>query len=440
MRSAKARWAAFCAVAIVTAVSGCGSKSEPEMPGACTPAASSNGVTTSTISGIDSTATNVMKITVDGSLCGSDAYPNEPCASVQVCNPGGSCATIDHLLVDTGSNGLRIFKSVLTAKGIAPTPVAAADGGSLAECVGFGDGSSEWGQVGLVDLVMGNEPKISNIPIHVIDSTYAGAPTQCTSAGSTPDVDPSIGFNGIIGLGLFAEDCGSFCVTKKSSGMYYSCASGSCSQSVAALGKQVVNPVTWLTTDNNGIVVALPSVPDAGAASADGYIFFGIGTRSNNAPDAVQLYQADVDTMSTVFSPFSDTSIMSFIDSGSSLIFFPWPPFEDSSLYSLIPDCSDEHGSGMSGFYCPESTRTTAATNIGVNDTASSCVGFSVANAYTQLQSGSNKVFSNLTGSAGDDLGSVFDWGLPFFLGRKVYIGIENKSASGLGTGPFWAY
>jgi hypothetical protein len=44
-------------------------------------------------------------------------------------------------------------------------------------------------------------------------------------------------------------------------------------------------------------------------------------------------------------------------------------------------------------------------------------------------------VFADIGGS----FPSGFDWGLPFFFGRNVHVGLEG-TVSILGTGPYWAY
>ncbi|MGC1455798.1 MAG: DUF3443 family protein, partial [Nitrospirota bacterium] len=127
-----------------------------------------------TTGGSGITGNNVLSITVNGSLCSSAtsaSYPNKPCVSVTVCNPGGSstCQTIDDILLDTGSFGLRIFKSIL-GPAMAFTQVAAGSG-SLAECAQFGDGSSLWGPVQLAGVTLASEPTVT-VPIQIIDSTF----------------------------------------------------------------------------------------------------------------------------------------------------------------------------------------------------------------------------------------------------------------------------
>ena len=50
-----------------------------------------------------------------------------------------------------------------------------------------------------------------------------------------------------------------------------------------------------------------------------------------------------------------------------------------------------------------------------------------------------NAAFFELGANLGS--GSIFDWGLPFFLGRKVFVGIAGKSISGVTEStPLWAY
>ena len=51
-----------------------------------------------------------------------------------------------------------------------------------------------------------------------------------------------------------------------------------------------------------------------------------------------------------------------------------------------------------------------------------------------------NPTFSALPNVAGTTtLASSFDWGLPFFYGRRVYVAIEGQSTAA-GLGPFVAY
>ena len=66
-------------------------------------------------------------------------------------------------------------------------------------------------------------------------------------------------------------------------------------------------------------------------------------------------------------------------------------------------------------------------------------VPFQVANTPSLVQT-NNAAFNNLGGSSGSgSFSSFFDWGLPFFFGRTVFVGIEGQT-SPLGTGPYFAF
>jgi hypothetical protein len=168
-------------------------------------------------------------------------------------------------------------------------------------------------------------------------------------------------------------------------------------------------------------MVVLPSVPSSGAIYANGALVLGIGTRNNNTPSGELTY--DVDSFGDFTTDF-DGPNPSFIDSGSNGLFFP-PPSGGQ-----LPNCSP-----LPEWYCPSSTKNFTATTISASGLPppSSLVGFQIGNIF-KLANSPNNVFANIGGSA-----PVFDWGLPFFLGRKVYIGIEGQTSS-LGTGPYWAF
>ena len=358
---------------------------------------------------------NVLAITVNGSLCSNNSYINKPCVSVTICTPATStCQTINDILLDTGDSGLRIFKQVISVSLAQVT----SGGNPVGECIQYADGSSVWGSVNVAGVVLGNEPAVQ-VPIHVIDSTFGTASTVCPGAYQTP---AQAGYNGTLGVSFFAQDCGPLCTTSAAVGIYYACGGTSCSGVTVPLSSQVQNPVALLPVDNNGVIVQLPSVPFSGSPSVNGYLVLGIGTRSNNAPSAVTAYAADAS--GNFITSFNGSNYAGFIDTGSNGLFFPSP----SAI--TLPDCAAPD----SAWYCPTSTRDLSATNTGASGTPSGTVLFQIANFDSLLASPVNNVFADIGGDNVD-----FDWGLPFHLGRNVYVGIEGTTSS-LGTGPYWAY
>ena len=377
------------------------------------------------------TGDNALPLTVNGSSCTSTAYINEPCVSVTVCDPNNpaSCQTIKDILLDTGDIGLRVFKTVFKPALLSTfTQVTATNGDPIAECVHYGDDSSNWGQVEMAGVILGNEPAVT-VPIQVIESTFATPPMACSAQNSFPNQNPTdAGFNGALGLGFYLQDCGSACANSANNGQYYSCNGSNCSGTTVALTDQVQNPVVHLPVDNNGVMLVLPAVPSGGALYANGALVLGIDTQSNNSSTGVTVY--DVDPSGEFTTKLNGASYPgSFIDSGSNGLFFP-----PSGL--PLPICSSPN---YPGWYCPSSTQSLSATTISASGSPppSSVVAFQIGN-FAALLNSPNNVFANIGGDIPGQPGQ-FDWGLPFFLGRKVFIGIEGQTSS-LGTGPYWAF
>ncbi|HVJ06180.1 MAG TPA: DUF3443 family protein [Candidatus Saccharimonadales bacterium] len=393
--------------------------------------ASTGGGTTPTIPGTP-TATgtvNTVPISVNAGPSTKFAYTNGVFVSVTICKPGTStCATVPDVLLDTGSTGLRLLSSTVTAAGL--TNVSLGGTTTLTNCVQYLDNSYNWGPVALADIQMGGEIAKS-VPIQVIaqpGDTFPAAPATC--GGTANNTTDTLLANGILGVSFFLQDCGAACApgTTFNGGSYYACNSTTCQQTTAPLAQQLQNPVSMFATDNNGLAITLSSIPDVGAVSTSGTLQFGIATQSDNAlGSAVVLTPDNSGNFMTTLG--STSTNVAFIDSGSSALFFL------SSATTGLAECT---GANVSGFYCPATPQTLTATNKGKNGTLSK-VTFSVTEADTLLNS-NNDVFSNLAGTGTDpQIGPYFDWGLPFFLGRKVFVAFDGASAGGT-AGPFWAY
>ena len=347
--------------------------------------------------------------------------------SVTVCVPGSTanCQTIDNVEVDTASYGLRILSSVLT---VALPMQTLSNGESLLECTNFVQGYS-WGPVALASVQIGGETA-SSIPVQVIgDSTFTNVPDDCSGLGTAVNTVAQFGANAILGVGPFIQDCGSECAAAAIPTTYYACSGTSaCTETAVPLSGQVQNPVSSFGTDNNGVIVQLPPVSAAGAATLSGYLIFGIDTESNNASNAsgteTVLTVDDSDYLSVSFN--GRTLPRSFIDSGTNGIYF-----NDTNL----PTCTE---TGLTDFYCPTSTESFSATLTGIDGVTASAQ-FSIANTADLLNNNpSFTAFANLGGTYPASTAS-FDFGLPFYYGRRVATAIEGNTTS-VGTGPYFAF
>jgi hypothetical protein len=367
---------------------------------------------------------NVVDVVVDAGPTSTSPDVNTLFTTVTVCSPGSTtnCQTIDHIEVDTQSFGLRVLASAMT---LALPVQPAANGGSLAECTAFVDGYS-WGPVALADVKISGETA-SSVPVQVIgDPSFSNIPASCS--GQAPveeDTVTSFGANGILGIGVFDQDCGTQCVTAVDNGFYYACSSTLCQPTTVPLAQQVTNPVSLFATDNNGSIIELPSVAAQGAATVTGSLIFGIDTQTNNASGTETVLTVDPQFgyLTALFN--GESLAMSFIDSGSSGIFF-----NDTD----IVQCTDP---SFSQFFCPASTLSLTVTLQGTNGVAGA-IGFDIGNAQT-LEA-DNPTFAALPTLAGTNpIPGSFDYGLPFYFGRRVATALESGTTT-LGAGPYVAY
>lgn len=412
-------------------------------------------------------AANTVSMTVDSGPTGNDA--DTPFITVTVCAPGSTtnCQQIDHVEVDTGSFGLRIISSVLNSSLAAALQQETATGGnSVVECTQFADGFT-WGPVKVADVQVAGE-SASNVPVQVMgDPAYkqsngAEIPTTCSSTGLEEDTVATFGANGIIGIGPFASDCGAGCNTPPGAstnpGWYYQCPAATwsptnpCSQIQIVETSQVTDPVAFFQTDNNGVIVELPSAAE-GASTVTGTLVFGIGTQSNNSLTAKTLLTAnssygDITTQYTTMGGQQQFLPFSYFDTGSNAYYFADNAIPTTTACSTYPGYNK---ASPASWYCPSSQLNLTATNTGQNGTQSP-VGFSIGNAYDLFHTYTGSVFTDLGASSGSqstncnsqstasqDFACAFDFGLPFFIGRNVYVAFAGANTSG-GMGPYFAY
>jgi hypothetical protein len=414
------------------------------------------------------TVDNTANLTAGSGLNGtSGGIVNGLYVTVIVCQHGTStCMPITNVQVDTGSVGLRLVPAALGSVMLTPINV---NGSPLEECVQYGDTSYSWGPLEFADVQIAGE-KASNIPVQLLGQVSAPPPsaTNPTAGGAsclqntpnstlpgTPpgneDTVATLGSNGILGIDGVIFDCGNNCTTVSFTAgyPYYICPNGTCQAVAVPTSEQAVNPVAQFTSaDNNGVMITLPAIGSSGAMTVSGTMNFGIATRTDNALGSAKIYALDAcgnfPTVTFNGISYTDTQCANntggrggFLDTGSNALYVS----DANTLRSFgISDCAS--GTSGSGFYCVSGgTATLSNINlIGFGGVGSANISLNINNATT-LFGTNNAVFNDLGSDSvfpnGNPSTDFWDLGMPFFLGRTVFVGIAGTTVPTGANAPF---
>jgi hypothetical protein len=345
-----------------------------------------------------------------------------------ICYPGmqgsSQCMTVDHMLLDTGSVGVRVVASALGSALASQLPAQTGatndptGNAPIAQCSLFASGYT-WGSIKRADVTIGGEAA-ANLPVQVIGDGAFATPSDCVlHGGANLSTVKLLGANGVVGIGSGIRDFPAAAQTALSATYYYCTSSGSCTSTRVPLDTQVMNPVADFISDNNGTIISLPALPAGGQVTATGQLIFGVGTQQNNAlPSTANVLPLDQNGLFTTVYKGS-TLGYSAVDSGTNVFNFP-----DTS----IPTAG--------GWYAPSAPLSLSASLKPTNG-ANTPIPVSL-----RISNGLN--LWNSQTAATDSLGAPFFsgwfmWGLPFFYGRNVYT-VLNGAKIGSQTGPFVAF
>lgn len=345
---------------------------------------------------------------------------NLPYVTVTLCDQSTPqhCQNIDHVILDTGSYGLRVLASTLSSNlQLTHTTLS---GQNLAECATFVN-SFDWGWVYNATVALNGESTVQAVPIQVIDDqNQLAVPSSCSNnGGSNTGSVYGLGGNGILGVGPFVSD----------PGPYYQCTTaGSCTSAAPPTTSMVSNPVAFFPTDNNGVIVQLPAISNTGAPSTYGTITYGINTQTNNSiSSGFTALQEDVNGNFTA--SLSGTAYPnSFVDTGSNRNYLNLPTATPTNCEGdYIPAVYTAYSGALSPSAGTTSTGSTVAStnfSIAVMDPTNS-----IAQGMTALNDITDPGL----------LGTAADLGLPFFFGQSVALVMSGKTVTA-GTGPIVAF
>jgi hypothetical protein len=332
----------------------------------------------------------------------SRQYPdhNRAFASVTVCVPGTpSCQTIDHIILDSASVGLRIYKQALTIQ----LPPEQDHGQPLADCAQFASGYT-WGSVNMANVVLAAEPAALT-PVQVIDFSFETASPPCDPTWGVLTQD-TLHANGIMGIDQIQSDLavGGFAE-------YFLCQGGTCSSDGAVTtAMSVQNSIFLLPQDNNGIFILVKQIPCIGSSEIGGSLILGIGTEpvnggaADNDPNVVSegspytKFDDPIYSFTTIYKG-SRFDHASNLDTGT-----PW--LNVPNLPPLLRYCGDQ--------FCPNPSPVNLSAVLQGHYQVNQTLLFQIANDTDNGNTALNNFASQIS------VGVV--WGFPFFYGKSVMI------------------
>ena len=387
---------------------------------------------------VTSTGTgNSTPVVVDGFPCaaaggaGSVNWPQVPYISVKICAPGSTtnCQIIDHIILDTGSTGLRIANSAIssTLRAALPANAGIATSSTLTECEQYVD-SFVYGPVVNADVyIAGESAKATQMQIFGDDSQFPVPVNGCSSGGGTEtDSVTTFGGNGLLGV--------SFSTLDNYSNYFdcYNCSLSTCVPNDYFPG--IPNTVTQFGADSNGVTITLPAVGASGSLTAvTGTLNFGVATQTDNTPTPTSKVVTLVNDggNDATFGSFavkvegSTTWTLGYIDSGTDAVYF-----NDPANASLV-NCPNKP-IYYSGFYCPTTSQNVSFNyaNFGTMTTLAT-VPYSIVNPNSL---NINVVaFNNEAGyiSSSNNADSQIALGLTTFFGHTNYVIFDGLTAPG---------
>lgn len=340
---------------------------------------------------------------------------NVPYITIKICKPGvvpvntEYCQVIDHVMIDTGSFGLKINQSALSGDFTSSLPTLNdINNNPVYTCAQYGSGYM-FGSDNYADIYISGE-KARNMPIQIInDGNQSNLPIQCTSTGKFNNL-ANYGAKAILGINpsvyLSNDSFDNFTFINNQ----YQQIMGS-SDIIESIN---VNPIVGFGVDNNGIIFNLPTVTSNQNVNIYGEIIFGLDTKINNLVNANEVISAAQGGQfyAQNISPTAGESTEAIIDTGTNGFMF-------------AADLAVCHGTNI---YCPSSTTDWVTKVFGVNGLTQSNITQQISNSVSR-----NQIAPFMGLIRPNSQGIIY--GMPFLFSKTVFMSFESTQTA-LGTGP----